>query len=109
MSEDKSNIHDGIDSELKRVQIQNHLNFPAWYASLKPHAQQVFDLVLEDDVTPDLILLAQDAPKEEWDEFQFLRVIGGGNPNPSVQAALTNFSLGDILISVEDFGKIDEE
>jgi len=109
MSEDKSNIHDGIDSELKRVQIQNHPNFQEWYATLKSHARQAIDLVLEDNVTPELILFAQNVPKDEWDEFQFLQVIGGGNPDPSIQAALTNFSLGDILISVEDFGKIDEE
>jgi hypothetical protein len=109
MSEDQTNIRDSINSELKRVQIQNHPNFPAWYASLKPHARQVLDLILEDDVSPELIAFAQESPEEEWNEFQFLRVIGGGNPNPNVQAALTNFSLGDILISVEDFGKVDEE
>jgi hypothetical protein len=109
MSEDKSNIHDGIDSELKRVQIKNHPNFPEWYATLKPHARQAIDLVLEDNVTPELISFVQDVPEDEWDEFQFLGVIGGGNPDPKVQAALTNFSLGDILISVEDFGKMDEE
>jgi hypothetical protein len=109
MSDDQSMIRDGINSELKRVQIQNHPNFPAWHASLKPHARQVLDLILEEDVTPELILFAQEAPGEEWEEFQFLRVIGGGNPGPSAQAALTNFSLGDILISVEDFGKVDEE
>ena len=104
MTEEQSDIRDLIDSELKRVQIQNHPNFPVWHAALKTHAQYVIDLILEEDVTPELIQLAQEAPTEEWEEYQFLRVIGGGNPKPDVQAALTNGSLGEILFSVEGFG-----
>ena len=103
MSEKKAIIRNEIDSELRRVQIQNHPNFSAWYASLKPYAQQVFDLILEDEVTPELISLAQDAPDDEWEEFQFLRVIGGGNLDQSVMPILTNFSLFDIFYHVEHF------
>lgn len=105
MDKDSSDIRDGIDNELKRVQIQNHYNFPAWYSALKPHARQMIDLILEDDVTPDFILFAQQAPDDEWKEFQFLRVIGGGNPNPDVILALTNVSLGEILLDVDEFRK----
>ncbi|MGE5375524.1 MAG: hypothetical protein ACM3XO_10755 [Bacteroidota bacterium] len=103
MSEDQSSIRDHINSELKRVQIQNHPNFPAWYDGLKPHTRQVVDFILEEDVTPALILLADDAPEDEWKEYLFLRTIGGGNPDPEVQPALTNFCLREILFHVEGF------
>lgn len=105
MSSPDPELRDMIDSELRRIQIQNHVNFPAWHAALKPYARQVVDTILEEDVTPSLILYAQAAPDDETDEFDFLLVVGGGNPSPAVQAALTNYSLMDILISVENFHK----
>jgi len=101
------NLDDLIDNELKRVQIQNHPNFSAWFASLKPHARQMIEAILEEDVTPVWIKFAQYAPDEEWKEFQFLRIIGGGNPKPSVALSLTNYTLSDILIDVEDFKEHD--
>ncbi len=103
MNEEKADIREAIDSELKRVKIQNHRNYAAWYASLKPHTKRVVDVILEDDVTPGLILLAQESPDDEWDHIQFLRVIGGGNADPAVQISLTNFSLQEILFTVESF------
>jgi hypothetical protein len=103
MSEDQSSIRDQINSELKRVQIQNHPNFPAWYAGLKPYTRQVVDFILEEDVTPGLMLLADDASEEEWKQYSFLRAIVGGNPNWEVQPALTNFCLREILFHVEGF------
>jgi hypothetical protein len=45
------------------------------------------------------------APEEECDIYQFLSVIAGGNPNPNVALALTNFALGDILVEVREFEK----
>jgi hypothetical protein len=101
-------IQEGIDNELKRVQIRNQANYPAWYAALQPHARQVIDFILEEDVTPELIRFALEAPDEEWNNFQFLRIIGGGNPSPSNMPGLTNFTLADILIDVEDFGNLEE-
>jgi hypothetical protein len=65
----------------------------------------VLENILEEDVTPELIIFSQQAPDEEWDQSQFLRVIGEGNPNPEVALSLTNFSLGDILIAVRSFGQ----
>lgn len=98
-------IQDGIQNELRRVQIQNHSNFSAWYSALKPYARQIIDLILEEDLRPEYIIFARDAPEEEWEEYQFISIIAGGNPRPSNMPALTNFVLGDILIEVEDFGK----
>ncbi|HEY3312847.1 MAG TPA: hypothetical protein VGK00_14500 [Anaerolineales bacterium] len=93
-----------IDNEVKRVQIQNHANFGAWLESLQPHARAVVDKVLEDDVTPELIYFAQDAPEAEWDEFDVLRIVGGGNPDPYVALSLTNVTLGEMLYEVRNFG-----
>jgi|WetSurMetagenome_2_1015567.scaffolds.fasta_scaffold905065_1 hypothetical protein len=103
MNEHPSDIRDLIDSEIKRVQIRNHPNFPAWHKSLQPQARQVIDFILEKDVTPELILLAQETPAEDRNRLQFLRVIGAGSPDPDAQSALTNFSLADILSHVEEF------
>ena len=102
---DSQDIRDGIENELRRVQIQNHSNFSAWYAALKPHARQIIDFILEEDLTPESIIHAQEAPEEEWEEYQFISIIAGGNPRPSNMLALTNFTLSDILVEVEGFGK----
>lgn len=102
---DSRDIQDGIQNELRRVQIQNHANYSAWYAALKPYARQIIDLILEEDLTPESIIHAQEAPEEEWEEYQFISIIAGGNPRPANMPALTNFTLSDILVEVEDFGK----
>ena len=102
---DSQDIQDGIQNELRRVQIQNHRNFPGWHAALQPYARQIIDFILEEDLTPESIIFARDAPEEEWEEYQFISIIAGGNPRPSNMPALTNFTLGAILVEVEDFGK----
>ena len=102
---DEQDIRDGIENELRRVQIQNHASFPAWHAALKPYARQIIDFILEQDLTPEWIIHAGEAPEEEWEEYQFISIIAGGNPRPSNMPALTNFTLGDILVEVEDSGK----
>ena len=101
-------LRDAFENELRRVLIQNHPNFPEWYSTLGAHARHVIDDILEEDVTPELIAFSQQAPEEEWNSFQFLAVIAGGNPNPNVALALTNFALGDILIEVREFKKIEK-
>jgi hypothetical protein len=98
-------LRDAFENELRRVLIQNHPNFPEWYSTLGSHGRQVVDNILEEDVTPKLIAFSQQASEEEWSAFQFLAVIAGGNPNPNVALALTNFALGDILIEVREFRK----
>jgi len=98
-------VRDAIENELSRVLIQNHPHYAAWYSSLGPHARQALENILEEDITPELIVFSQQAPDEEWEHAQFLRVIGGGNPNPEVALSLTNFTLRDILMTVRDFGK----
>lgn len=98
-------LRDAFDNELRRVLIQNHPNFANWYGHLAPHARQVLDNILEEDVTPELIAFSQEAPHEEWEAYQFLAVIAGGNPSPHVALALTNFALLDILVEVREFGQ----
>ena len=100
-----ADLRDLIDNELKRVKIQNHPNYSTWHAALMPYARQIIDFILEEDLTPEYILFAQEAPEEEQEEYQFLSIIAGGNPNPMLMTALTNFTLGDILLEVREFGK----
>ena len=96
-------FRDAFDNELRRVLIQNHSNFAKWYSMLAPHARQVLDNILEEDVTPELISFSQEASPEECREFQFLAAIAGGNPDPEVALALTNFVLANILGEVREF------
>lgn len=107
MSDDKFAIRDIIDIEFKRVQIQHHPNFAEWYKNLSSHTQEVVNRILVDDVTPDLILFAQDAPDDEWNEYQFLRFISGGNPSEEARTFLTRYSLGEVFDSVEETGCVD--
>jgi hypothetical protein len=104
MDMNPADLRDMIDNEFKRVKIQNHPNYLAWYEVLKPYARQIIDLILQEDLTPEYILFAQEAPEEEQDEYQFLLIIAGGNPNPALMAALTNFTLGDVLLELREFG-----
>ncbi len=101
-------LRDLIQNEFRRVLIQNHPDFARWYASLGLHAKQVIDRILEEDVTPELILFAQEAPIDEWEMFTVLRMIGGGNPNPAIASVLTNLTLGYILDEVRGFGSSHE-
>ena len=97
-------LRDLIQNELRRVLIQNHPNFVSWHSSQGLHARQIIESILEQDVTPELILHAQEAPDEEWDTFTILRMIGGGNPNPAIASALTNLALDYVLDEVRGFG-----
>ena len=96
-------ILNGIANEIKRVQIQNHPQYAAWSASLPAHAKQMLESILENDLTPESILFAQAAPPAEWDQYQFVSIIGGGDPLPANLLGLTNFALTDILIEVREF------
>jgi len=101
-------VRDTIENELRRVLIQNHPNYASWYGALTPRSQQVVDILLEEDVTPELINRSQEIAGEESDAFQFIHILAGGNPSPNVVLALTNFALGDILVAVREFGNPQE-
>lgn len=101
-------LHVAFENELRRVLIQNHLNYAVWYRNLSTHSRQVIDAILDEDVTDELINFSQEAPNEEWDAHIFLRAISGGNPDPDVSLLLTHFSLGEILREVREFRKVDE-
>jgi hypothetical protein len=100
----QADLRDLIDNEVKRVKIQNHSNYGAWHTALKPYARQIIDFILEEDLTPEYIMFAQDAPEDEQEEYRFLIIIAGGNPDPAVMPALTNFVLADILLEIREFG-----
>lgn len=97
--EDKKSL---VSNEVARLKIREHRNFLAWRAKLQPYTRQVLDALLEEDVTPDMIKLAQDVPDDEMDHVQFLRMLAGGNPNPVVARILTELVLRDILYHVEN-------
>lgn len=96
--EDKKSL---VGNEIGRLKIREHRKFSAWREKLQPHTQRVLDALLEEDVTPELIKLAQDSPDDEWEHVQFLRMLGGGNPNPFVARILTEMVLDDILYHIE--------
>ncbi|MBI5944285.1 MAG: hypothetical protein HY864_07945 [Chloroflexi bacterium] len=75
-----------------RVAITDNPNFNAWYGTLPPHVRQLLDDVLDHDVTPDMILAAQESIEEEW-EYTFVQAIGNGNPSPTVANDLTDVVL----------------
>ena len=100
----KADLKDLIDNELKRVKIKNHPHYTGWYETLKPYSRQIVDFILDEDLTPDYIAFAQDAPIDEKHEYQFLSIISAGNPSLSTMPGLTNFTLGDILLEVQNFG-----
>ena len=98
----KADLRDMIDNEFKRVKIQNHGNYAQWYESLKPYSRQIVDFILEEDLTPEYIIFARDAPSEEQLEYPFLSIIAAGHPAPSSMPGLTNFTLADILLEVQN-------
>jgi len=97
------NIKNYIDNEFKRVLIQNHPHYPAWFAGLSPLAKQMITVLMEEELTPADILLAHDASEEEWNTYSFFKVIANGNPDPDIMPALTNFTLRDVLLEVREF------
>lgn len=98
-------LRDAFENELRRVLIQNHPNYASWYETLTPRARDAIDTLMEDDVTPELIHFSQEVVEQESNTFQFIHILAGGNPSPSVVLALTNFALGDILQEIREFGK----
>lgn len=99
----KADLRDLIDNELKRVKIQNHPHYAGWYKTLQPYSRQIIDFILEEDLTPEYIIFAQDAPLDEQLRYSFLSTIAAGHPNPSSMPGLTNFTLADILLEVQNF------
>ena len=97
------NIKNFIDNEFKRALIQNHPHYAAWFAALSPLAKQMITTLMEEELTPADILLAQDASEAEWNTYSFFKVIANGNQDPDVMPALTNFTLRDVLFEVREF------
>ena len=88
-----------------RVDITDNPNFNDWYGTLTPHVRQILDDLLDHNVTPEMINDAQDATKQEWDDYTFIRAIGGGNPSPTVANDLTDVVLEFLPWDI-DFGEI---
>jgi hypothetical protein len=99
----RSQIRDIIDNEFKRVKIRNHPHYPSWYTSLGTYAQLVVESILEEDVSLDIIAFAQEAPSDELEDCEFLRVIADSDPTPSSFLSLTNTGLEYILYDLIEF------
>lgn len=67
---------------------------------LPAHTRQVVEKVLAEGVTPEVVYLADDAPEEEWQRYQILRIIVGANPEHPEYA--TDVVLDEIRIGLED-------
>ena len=98
-----TDIKNNIDSEFKRVLIQNHPHYLEWFAALPPLARQIITTLMEEELTVADILLAQDAAEEEWSAYPFFIVIASGNPDSDNMPALTNLALRDVLLEVREF------
>jgi hypothetical protein len=91
--------------EFARKMIQDHPIFGAWYKSLGMDTRKAFDLLYLTDVTPELIQFAREIPEAEWWRSVFLRVICGGNSDPSSKTLLTQHALLTVLADMETFGR----
>jgi hypothetical protein len=88
-----------------RKQIQEHPHFGAWYLSLGEDTRTAFDLLYLTDVTPELIQFSRQVPESEWWRSVFLRVISGGNPDPTSKMLLTQHALLTVIADIEAFGR----
>lgn len=77
-----------------RVSITDDPDFNEWYGTLPSRVSQLLDDILDHNVTPEMIYAAQETSPEEWEEFTFIRAMGGGNPSPTVANDLTDVVLG---------------
>ena len=91
--------------ELLRIQIQRHPKYLEWHASLGAFTRQVLAMVLEDNITPEIIEYARKAPDEEWEAHDFLQAIGWGNPDPDLRLSLTEIVLDLTYHNLDEFGE----
>ena len=89
-------------NRIMREGIPDTPGFENWYARMRPRVRELFHAVMEADVTPELILSAQEVPEQEWQGFAFVAAIAGGNPDPAVRLDLTNVVLWEISLEVEE-------
>ncbi len=68
-------------------------------ASLPSYTAQIVAEVIKTGVTPELIKMAGNAPDGEWQRYQILRILGGGNPDQL--SALTELAMDEIRIALE--------
>lgn len=92
-------------SEWLRIQIPRHPKFPEWHASLGAFTRQVLAMVLEDNITPEIIEYVHQAPADEWEEYDFLQAIGGGNPDPEMKLSLTELVLDFVYHHLDEYGE----
>jgi len=69
-------------------------------ARLPEHTAQIVAEVIKKGVTPKLIDRAANAPKEEWQQYRLLRILGSGNP--AYLDALTELAMDETRIALED-------
>jgi len=102
----ESHLKDLIDNEFKRVRIQNHQDYLEWYASLSTYAKLIVESILEEDVSSEMTSFAQDSPRDELDNYEFMRVIAEMDPIPSNLLGLTNVTLEYILYDLSEFSRM---
>lgn len=88
-----------------RKKIQEHPHFGVWYQSLSEESRTAFDLLFLTDVTPELILFTRQVTETELWQPVFLRVIRGGNSEPTERMRLTQHALLTVIADIEAFGK----
>lgn len=86
-----------------RKRIQEHPHFGAWYLSLGEDTRTAFELLFLTDVTPELIQFTRQVPETEWWQSVFLRVISGGDSDPTSKTLLTQHALLTVIADIEAF------
>jgi hypothetical protein len=69
-------------------------------ARLPAYTAQIVADIIKTGVTPELIVRAGNAPDEEWQRYQILRILGGGNP--AHLDTLTDLAMDEIRIALEE-------
>lgn len=77
-----------------RVAITDNPRFNEWYGTLTPLVRQILDEILDHDITPSMICLAQECSEEDWEKNMFIQALGNGNPSPTAANDLTDVVLG---------------
>jgi hypothetical protein len=97
-------LNDDFQDSTRR-RIQEHPHFSAWYLSLGEDTRTAFELLYLTDVTPELIQFSRQVPEAEWWQSVFLRVISGGDPDPTSKTLLTQHALLTVIADIETFGR----
>ncbi len=78
---------------------QSYIQVSRLLEHLPAHTAMVVSKVMGAGVTREVLTLAQQSPRDEWERYQVLRILGNGNPERL--DSLTEMAMDEIRIGVE--------